>query len=132
MNKNYDKIETINSSSPNYPHTTTNFFLDNEIVQKNFIDSEEDKTEYFKNGKLHKDSEPAVIIKDASGFQFKYYDNGELHRKDGPAIVFASYPNLNKWYINGKQLSTTEIVVQKIKNTRDSILNNNIFTKKMQ
>ncbi len=123
--------KSIHSSSPEYPHTTTNFFVNNELVQKNFIDSEEDKTEYFKNGKLHRDNEPAVIIKDDSGFQFKYYDNGKLHRKDGPAVIFLNYPKLNEWYISGEKLSPTEIVVQKIKNTRDSILDNKIFTKRI-
>lgn len=118
----HDRVEIINSQSPNYPHTTVNYFLKDELIKKNFSDEEEDKTEYFKNGKLHREHEPAVVIKDASGFSFQYYNEGKLDRKDGPAIVFANYPNLNKWFIEGKELSMSEILIQKMKIIRNKSL----------
>lgn len=121
MSKNYDNVERIESQSPNNPYLITNYFLNEEIIQRTSVDTEEDRTEYFKNGKLHKENGPAVVIKDASGFQFEYHEDGKIHRKDGPAIIYASFPNLNKWYIEGKQLSGTEIILQKMINLRDSL-----------
>lgn len=120
MKKQYDRVESISSQSPNYPHTTLNFYINEQLVKRNFVDAELDTTEYFKNGKLHNEGEPAVIIKDDSGFQFQYYNEGKLNRKDGPAIEFVNYPKLNKWYLDGKELSSSEILFQKIKNIRDN------------
>ena len=39
---------------------------------------------YYKNGKLHRVNDPAVILTDGSEF---YYQNGKRHREDGPAVI---------------------------------------------
>ena len=55
-----------------------------------------DRTEWFLNGKLHREDGPA--IESSSGSKF-WFLNGKRHREDGPALEYA---NSNKlWYNNG-------------------------------
>ena len=43
-----------------------------------------------------------------------YYNNDQLHREDGPAIEYVH--GVNKWYINGVQLTEEEFNHQKFSN----------------
>ena len=62
---------------------------------------------WYKNDKLHKDNELAIIEYDENGnIESEYwYKNNEWHRDNGPAIIY-HYENGNikseYWYKNGK------------------------------
>lgn len=81
------------------------------------------KTEYWEDGKLHRDDGPAVINTNGLSFWYKHgkihrdggpavdwgdgdqtwYKNGVYHREDGPAIDWSKE---KAWYINGVQATT--------------------------
>ena len=64
---------------------------------KNFPYFYEGDQGWWKMGKIHRDSGPAIIKKDGTK---KWYKNGFPHREDGPAV---EYPNGSKeWWHNGK------------------------------
>ena len=44
-----------------------------------------DRTEWYFEGKLHREKDPAIEY--ANGDKF-WYKNGKLHREDGPANVY--------------------------------------------
>ena len=55
-----------------------------------------DRTEWFLNGKRHREDGPAIEYADGDKFWCK---NGKYHREDGPAC---EYVNGDKyWYMNG-------------------------------
>jgi hypothetical protein len=59
--------------------------------------------EWFLNGKRHREDGPAVEFADGSKY---WYLNGKRHREDGPAI---EYINGDKsWYLNGKRLTKSK------------------------
>jgi len=52
---------------------------------------------WYRNGKLHRESGPAIEFADGSKC---WYRDGKRHRESGPAVEYA---NGNKeWYRNGK------------------------------
>ena len=53
------------------------------------------KTEYYKDGKLHREDGPAVI----KGKIQEWWLNGVRHREDGPAATQGSF---EEWFLNGK------------------------------
>jgi predicted AlkP superfamily phosphohydrolase/phosphomutase len=56
-----------------------------------------DRTEYYKDGKLHRDNDrPAVEWYNGDK---DWYQNGILHRVDGPAVEWAN--GCKWWYIEG-------------------------------
>jgi hypothetical protein len=61
-------------------------------------------TEYYDaQGKLHRNTSPAVVESDGSKF---WYKHGVLHREDGFAI---EYPEgTGEWWINGNRLTEEE------------------------
>ena len=59
-----------------------------------------DVTNYFKNGKLHREDGPAVIHNGTK----EWYQNGEKHRVDGPAII----TNGEKWWYQNNLLHRTD------------------------
>ncbi len=86
----------------------------------------DDRTEWFLNGKLHREDGPA--IEHASGYK-AWWLNDKIHREDGPAIEHADGTNAwflndkihredgpaiehadgtNAWYLNGKQFTEDE------------------------
>jgi hypothetical protein len=56
------------------------------------------KTEWFLNGKRHREDGPAAEY--AGGCKF-WYLNGKRHREDGPALEYAD--GSKYWYLNGKR-----------------------------
>ena len=58
--------------------------------------------QYYRNGKLHREDGPAVIIRDSSGFVEKYFREGKRHRVDGPAYIYhyADGSALREYYLN--------------------------------
>jgi len=50
---------------------------------------------WFKNGKLHRDSGPAIIC---HGYQ-AWCKNGEYHRDSGPAVIYSD--GTQEWWIDG-------------------------------
>ncbi len=94
---------------------------------------------WYKDGKLHKEDEPAYINSDGSQFWYKdgkchredgpayinsngsqsWFKNGKLHKEDGPAII---HPDGTKyWYKDGKHI--TDDIINWAKD-RDIDLNN--------
>ena len=85
-----------------------------------------DRTEWFLNGKFHREDGPAVECPD--GFKSwwlndkrhreygpaiewpngdkEWYLNGRCHREDGPAIDWSNGDK--QWYLNGKHLTEDE------------------------
>jgi len=49
---------------------------------------------WFINGKLHRESGPAIVWKDGAR---KWYINGKLHRLNGPAVIWKN--EIKKWLI---------------------------------
>lgn len=124
--KQYDRVEEFVNDRPENHFTTRRYYKNDEMVMRQDIDAEENKTQLFKNGLLHDgdNNQPAVVILDsASGFEFRHYKNGKLHNENGPAIIHANFPDLNQWHIDGKELSKVEIAVQKMKIFRNKIFN---------
>jgi hypothetical protein len=60
-----------------------------------------DRTEWFLNGKLHREDGPAVEY--ANGDR-DWYLNGQLHRTDGPACEWTDGTSF--WFLNGKRHRT--------------------------
>jgi hypothetical protein len=60
----------------------------------------DDRTEWFLDGKRHREDGPAIDYNDGSKL---WCLNGELHREDGPAIDYND--GSKSWYLNGKKLS---------------------------
>ena len=58
----------------------------------------DDQTEWYLNGKLHREDGPACEY--ANGTKC-WYKNGLLHREDGPAIECSSGSKF--WFLNGKR-----------------------------
>jgi len=58
---------------------------------------DEDKTEWYFNGKRHREDGPAIERADGAK---EWYLNGKLHREDGPAVRCAN--GTISWWINGK------------------------------
>jgi hypothetical protein len=56
--------------------------------------------QWRRNGNLHREDGPAVEYADGSK---RWYLNGNLHREDGPAIECAN--GSKEWWRNGKRLS---------------------------
>ena len=56
-----------------------------------------DRTEWFLNGKLHREDGPAV---EWNSGDKEWFLNGQRHREDGPA---AEYANGKFWYLNDQQ-----------------------------
>ena len=54
------------------------------------------RTEWFLNGKLHREDGPAIEYADGDKF---WYKNGKYHREDGPACEF---DGTKEWFLNGK------------------------------
>jgi hypothetical protein len=87
-----------------------------------------DRTEWFLNGKLHREDGPAVEWADGSRYWYLndkrhrtdgparecadgdryWYLNGQRHRTDGPAIERANGDRL--WYLNGEQVTEAEVM----------------------
>jgi hypothetical protein len=88
----------------------------------------EDRTEWYFEGKLHREDKPAVEWNHGykcwykngllhrldgparewkTGTQF-WYQNGQLHREDGPAIYLNS--GHKEWWINGKRYPEQEFL----------------------
>lgn len=76
--------------------------------------------EWYKDGKLHRENGPAVIVNNRNWYlndkitlkcegQIKYwYQHGKLHRNNGPAII---YPNgQEEYYIEGKKYTKKEFL----------------------
>jgi hypothetical protein len=57
----------------------------------------DNRTEWFLNGKLHREDGPAVEYVNGDKY---WYLNGKLHREDGPAIERAN--GYKAWCLNGK------------------------------
>ena len=59
-----------------------------------------DRTEWFLNGKYHREDGPAVEYADGTK---SWWLNGKRHRVDSPAIEYAD--GSKAWYLNGKEYS---------------------------
>ena len=90
----------------------------------------DNRTEWFLNGKYHREDGPAIENADGSEFWYingkchredgpaveysdgiKYwYKNGKLHREDGPACEYAN--GTKYWWIEGKKLTETEFIAR--------------------
>ncbi len=62
-----------------------------------------DKTEWFLNGKRHREDGPAIEWADGGK---SWFLNGKLHREDGPAIEYANGDK--EWFLNGERLTEDE------------------------
>ena len=58
---------------------------------------------WWVNGKRHREDGPARELSDGSKL---WYLNGKRHRIDGPAVEYAD--GSKEWYLNGKELTESE------------------------
>jgi hypothetical protein len=65
----------------------------------------ENRTEWYLNGKCHREDGPAVEWSNGDKYWFL---NGELHREDGPAVEYSD--GTKSWYLNWIQLSEAEFL----------------------
>ena len=68
----------------------------------------DDRTEWFLNGKYHREDGPALEY--ANGDKY-WYKNGKFHREDGPACEYAS--GSKYWYLEGKEFTEKEFLQRK-------------------
>ena len=86
----------------------------------------DNRTEWFLNGKYHREDGPAIECSSGSKFWFlngkrhredgpaiewangdkEWFLNGQLHRLDGPAIEYAD--GTKEWFIEGEELTEKE------------------------
>jgi hypothetical protein len=64
-----------------------------------------DRTEWFLNGKLHREDGPAVEWADGSR---SWWLNDQRHRTDGPAVEHADGDR--EWWLNGEQVTEAEVM----------------------
>jgi len=64
-----------------------------------------DRTEWYLNGKLHREDGPAVTNSD--GYKV-WYLNGKRHREDGPAIEHNHVEKM--WFLNGIQVTEADVM----------------------
>lgn len=68
-----------------------------------YIATSSDGTQrWFKNNKLHRDTDPAIIY--ANGTKV-WYKKGDRHRLDGPAVE--NRDGTKYWYYEGKELNVS-------------------------
>jgi len=72
--------------------------LKNKVMKEYHVKVYEDRTEWFLNGKRHREDGPAREWADGDK---SWYLNGQLHREDGPAYEGAS--GTKSWFINGQR-----------------------------
>ena len=72
-----------------------------------------DKTEWYLNGKRHRENGPAIEWANGSKY---WWLNGELHHENGPAVECAD--GTKEWWLNGIEYSEAQWKkeVAKIKN----------------
>jgi len=63
----------------------------------------EGTTEWYLNGKFHREDGPAFEGADGSKF---WYLNGKRHREDGPAVEYDD--GTKDWFRNGKRMTEQE------------------------
>ena len=62
-------------------------------------------TEWYLNGKIHREGGPAVEGTAVGGGKFWYwFKEGHLHREDGPAIEYSNGTKV--WYLKGVRYDT--------------------------
>ena len=59
---------------------------------------------WYKDGKLHRENGPAIIYSDGKQYWFQ---NDKLHREDGPAVN-SPIDEYQAWYKNGKPIALKE------------------------
>lgn len=72
-----------------------NLSIENDTIKIEYIDG---LVEYRKNGKLHNENGPAVLL---SYGTMEWWQNGLRHRDDGPAVK--GFNGINIWYKNGER-----------------------------
>lgn len=74
--------------------------------------NDDSSTEYYKNGKLHREDGPAVD----SNTEKSFYINGEFHCEEGPAFSGYSYGVLifSEYYLFGKSKTKEEVEEYKL------------------
>lgn len=95
------------------------------VIKKQIKNLEYKEERWYKNGKLHREDGPAVIINNdkywykngrkhrlndpaielANGNKY-WYKNGKLHKEDGPAKIIDDGAQ-KQWYVNGKFIKET-------------------------
>jgi len=86
------------------------YYIENKLHNENSsaVNRSWGDTEWYYNGKKHRDDGPAVCIGDIFGPRsFRYYKHGLKHRLDGPAVIDHISSNCIKyeWWENGKRLA---------------------------
>jgi len=81
---------------------------------------DDDCTEWFLNGVLHRENGPALEWANGSKF---WYKEGKFHREDGPALEYTNGDKI--WYIEG-EMYTEENFNKKIKEMNQSSYNGKI------
>jgi hypothetical protein len=89
------------------------YYIENKLHNENSsaINRSWGDTEWYYNGKKHRDDGPAACISDVFGPRsVRYYKHGLKHRLDGPADInhIASDCTIYEWWENGKRLATYE------------------------
>ena len=67
----------------------------------------EDRTEWYLNGKYHREDGPAIEYADGSK---SWYLNDQRHREDGPATEWTD--GSKSWYLNGIQYNEAEFITK--------------------
>ena len=65
-------------------------------------------TIHMKDGKIHRDGGPAIMLVDGHK---EWWCDGQPHRLDGPAIQYnGSEDKPDQWFIHGKEYSENEFI----------------------
>jgi hypothetical protein len=65
----------------------------------------DDRTEWFYEGKRHRDDGPAKEYVNGDKY---WFINGLKHRDDGPAVELAN--GYKEWWLNGKKVTENEVI----------------------
>ena len=75
-----------------------------------------DRTEWFKEGKRHREDGPALEWADGHKI---WYKEGKVHREDGPALEWAD--DTKSWYLNGVEVTENQVMKPNKRIDHDSI-----------
>ena len=100
-------METSNTRSALHKFLTEGCFIFNEVIPT-IVRDNGNKQEWWKKGRRHRVSGPAII---ASTYSAWYFD-GRYHRVDGPAIEWEDGRKI--FYIYGKELTEQQFIQRKI------------------
>jgi hypothetical protein len=98
---------------------TKQFDSNGELLNGVVIDQDGKRTRYFKDGLLHREDGPAIIMEDKEVSIYMHFLDGLLHREDGPAAYHANKhqndPSVDVYAYKGGYVFPKQFIYKMIK-----------------